>query len=182
MPIIVANRRTGRAALLKRYPDLIIIDTTSKALLPYKKLSPFYPHGDIPIPFSPGQYADSVEGIWQGLKVFTDSDIDASKFYIKSMVGIKRSSKTCGSIIGHRKGINGSEILDYISAKQEIYIPSYYWVIEHKLQREMDELFSLSLNHTIALLDYNTSPDLLDPTKPISHATLCKKYLENSNS
>ena len=37
--------------------------------LMYKTLSPFYPHGGIPIPFSGSVTSQSVEGIWQGLKV-----------------------------------------------------------------------------------------------------------------
>lgn len=51
-------------------------------------LSPFYPHGNIPVPFSENTFAYSVEGIWQGLKVFESADIDTSKFEVQNMKGI----------------------------------------------------------------------------------------------
>ena len=56
------------------------------------RFSPFFPHGSIPVPFSPGVTGQSVEGIWQGLKVFESEDIDLQKFEITNMKSIKRSS------------------------------------------------------------------------------------------
>ena len=55
------------------------------------RLSPFYPHGGIPVPFSEGYTATRVEGIWQGLKVFDNEDIDISMFLNETMKGIKRT-------------------------------------------------------------------------------------------
>ncbi|GAA4027336.1 hypothetical protein GCM10022409_09140 [Hymenobacter glaciei] len=178
MPVYVENRRTSRSTLLSRYDNPTIIDTTSQATMPYRKLSPFYPHGNIPIPFSQGYYAVSVEGIWQGLKVFVNSDIDQSKFAVSNMRGIKRTSKANGQIIGHRKGVEGKAILDYVTAKKEIYIPCYTWVIEQYLQDEMASLSKIAANSSLILLDYNTGSDPFDLTKPVSHATLCKNHLE----
>jgi len=43
---------------------------------PWIKFSPFYPHGGIPVPFAPGYFSETVEGIWQGLKVFEKADGD----------------------------------------------------------------------------------------------------------
>ena len=39
-----------------------------------QKLSPFYPHGGIPVPFSEGVTATCVEAVWQGLKVFESAE------------------------------------------------------------------------------------------------------------
>ena len=68
--IIVKSRRSGLNKILRDYPGAVIIDVTSKASDEYVRFSPFFPHGGIPVPFSPGWTAQSVEGIWQGLKVF----------------------------------------------------------------------------------------------------------------
>lgn len=68
--IIVQSKRRKITNILKDYPDATIIDVTSKGRLPYVKFSPFYPIGNIPVPFSPNSYSESMEGIWQGLKVF----------------------------------------------------------------------------------------------------------------
>lgn len=178
MPIIIENRRIAQAALFDKHAKPILIDTTSKGSLPYRKLSPFYPHGNIPIPFSPSYFATSVEGIWQGLKVFAHAGIDPSKFEIINMRGIKRANKDYGQILGHQKGIDNGEILGYVEAKKKIYIPSYLWVIKNFLQQEMRFLAEMSLHSTVVLIDYNTANNPLDPARPISHASLCKLYLE----
>ena len=52
------------------YPEADIIDVTSKSKSELQRMSPLYPHGDIPVPNSPGWRASCVESVWQGLKVF----------------------------------------------------------------------------------------------------------------
>ena len=48
--IIVKNKKCKIENILKEYPNSEIFDVTSKG--EYKILSPFYPHNNIPIPFS----------------------------------------------------------------------------------------------------------------------------------
>ena len=164
--------------LRKKYPHAIIADVTSQAKDGLVKLSPFYPHGDIPVPFSEGCTAACVEGIWQGLKVFEDEDIDLSMFNNNTMKGIKRTTRKHGRVLGHRKGINGTEILGYVEAKHLIYIPTYRWMLEHKVMDIIERLRKASETKTIVLLDYNTCCDVDDATKPLSHAYLVKAYAE----
>ena len=164
--------------LRKKYPHAIIADVTSQAKDGLVKLSPFYPHGDIPVPFSEGCTAACVEGIWQGLKVFEDEDIDLSMFNNNTMKGIKRTTRKHGRVLGHRKGINGTEILGYREAKHLIYIPTYRWMLEHKVMDIIERLRKASETKTIVLLDYNTCCDVDDATKPLSHAYLVKAYAE----
>ena len=73
--IIIESKRKKLGIILKNYPGAIIADVTSKAKDGLVRLSPFYPHGDIPVPFSQGYTAACVEGIWQGLKVFENEDV-----------------------------------------------------------------------------------------------------------
>ena len=68
--IIIESKRKKPETILKKYPDAILADVTSGAKDGLVKLSPFYPHGGIPVPFSDGYTATCVEAIWQGLKVF----------------------------------------------------------------------------------------------------------------
>lgn len=76
MPVQIASRRASQAALLARFPGAALIDVTSRGDAPWVRFSPFYPHGDILVPLWPGLTAASVEGIWQGLKVFERADAD----------------------------------------------------------------------------------------------------------
>ena len=142
------------------------------------RFSPFFPHGSIPIPLSPGVSSTSVEGIWQGLKVFESVDVDRKKFAVTSMKGLKRTVRKFGKVRGHRRGVSGSELLSYRDARFAIYLPAYRWVLDNCLQAELDQLYELSKEQTVVLLDYETNCDLENLKKPLSHAGLVKRYLE----
>ncbi len=178
--IIVFHKSKMKESILKKYPDALIIDLTSKATDDFVKFSPFYPHNQIPIPFSEGHFGQSVEGIWQGLKVFETEDIDISKFNITNMKGLKRTVRKFGKCFGHRNGINGDFLLNYIDARKQIYLPIYHWVLENKLQSLIETLKSESQNRTLVLLDYETNGNVEDSSKPLSHAYLVKLFLEEN--
>ena len=176
--IIIESKRKKLENILKKYPDALIVDVTSKATDGLVKLSPFYPHGGIPVPFSEGYTSTCVEGIWQGLKVFENEDIDISMFLNDTMKGIKRTVRKHGRVLGHRKGVHGTEILGYVEAKHQIYIPAYRWMLEHRAMYIIERLRKASETKTIVLLDYNTCCNVDDETKPLSHAYLVKAYAE----
>lgn len=176
--IIIESKRKKIENILKKYPDAVVADVTSQAKDRLVRLSPFYPHGDIPVPFSEGYTAACVEGVWQGLKVFEDEDIDISMFSNDTMKNIKRTVRKHGRVLGHRKGVHGTEILGYMEAKHQIYIPTYRWMLEHKAMDIIERLRKASETKTIVLLDYNTCCDVDDEAKPLSHAYLVKAYAE----
>ena len=176
--IVIESRRKKQDTLLKKYPDAIIADVTSHAKDSLVKLSPFFPHGGIPVPFSDNMTAECVEAIWQGLKVFESADVDVSMFQNGTMKNIKRTVRKFGKPLGHRKGVNGTELLGYIDARKQIYIPTYKWVLENKVQNIIERLREASQTKDIVLLDYNTNCDVDNPKQPLSHAFLVKAYVE----
>lgn len=180
MSISVRHKSTLPQSIHKHQPNAQIIDVTSKAEQPWVRFSPFYPLGDIPVPFSPQRTSQSVEGIWQALKVFQSCDVDPQKLDITSMKGLKRTVRRLGPVLGHRKGLQGTELLPYLEARKQIYLPTYRWILEHKLQKEVEQLRALAQQHDIVLLDYETNQDINDPRKPLSHAGLIKHYLEGT--
>ena len=121
--IEVASRRLKEATLSKRYPDASIIDVTSKADEPWIRFSPFFPHGGIPVPLTEDRIAQCVEGIWQALKVFESTDVDPSTLDNNRMKGIKRTVRRFGKCLGHRNGLSGTELLGYLDARRQIYLP-----------------------------------------------------------
>jgi len=175
--IYIENKKKSKKTLAKLYPNAEVIDVTSKGQEPFVRFSPFYPHGNIPVPFSGNTFAYTVEGIWQGLKVFEKHNIDVSKFEITNMKGIKRTARKFGKPIGHRKGVNGKEYLDYLSARKQIYLRSYAWVLQNITQKEIDLLVSIAEKKDLVLLDYVTNEDIENIKKPLSHAALIKKYI-----
>ena len=178
MSIIIASRRLNATTLVARYGvDAAIVDVTSRGPEPWVRFSPFYPHGAIPVPRSPSYTAASVEGIWQGLKVFAGADIDLATLHNTTMRGIKRTSARYGVVLGHRAGIGSDALLDYADARHQIYLPAYRWVLDHRLQEEVAGLRRLAQARQVVLLDYETNMDINDFTRPLSHAGLIVRYL-----
>ena len=179
--IIIESKRKKLQTILKQYPGAIPADVTSTATDGLVKLSPFYPHGGIPVPFSEGFTATCVEAIWQGLKVFESCDVDVQLFQNDTMRNIKRTVRRFGKPLGHRKGVNGTELLGYIEARKQIYIPTYKWVLENKVASIIERLRTASIEgKTIILLDYDTNADVENAKKPLSHASLIKAYVEGT--
>ena len=176
--IAIESKRRKRENILKKYPDAVIADVTSQATDGLVRLSPFYPHGGIPVPFSEGYTAMCVEAIWQGLKVFESADVDVDMFANDTMKNIKRTVRRFGKPLGHRKGVNGTELLGYIEARKQIYLPAYKWVLENKVANIIERLREASKTKTIVLLDYTTNCDIDNPKTPLSHAFLIKAYAE----
>ncbi len=176
--IVIESKRRKRENILKKYSDAVIADVTSQATDGLVKLSPFYPHGGIPVPFSEGYTAMCVEAIWQGLKVFETADVDVNMFANDTMKNIKRTVRRFGKPLGHRKGVKGTELLGYIEARKQIYLPAYKWVLENKVANIIERLREASKTKTIVLLDYTTNCDIDNPKTPLSHAFLIKAYAE----
>jgi hypothetical protein len=179
MPISVASRRSSLVALRERYSrEAAIYDVTSRGPEPWARFSPFFPHGGIPVPFSPGVVSMSAEGIWQGLKVFERADVDSSRFARAAMRGLKRSARTYGRVLGHRAGVAGERLLPYVEARRLIYLPSYRWVLEHRLADLVATLRRTAAERPVILLDYETNCDIDDTSRPLSHACLVVRYIE----
>lgn len=174
--LVVANKRKKPETLQKEYPGCVIIDVTSNSTDgEYVKFSPFYPHGGIPVP-GMSRTAACVEGIWQGLKTFESGEgISQETLSNRTMKNIKRTVRTHGRCKGH---LYGDRLLEYIEARKLIYLPSYQWVLENKLQDLCRKLKSLSSQRTVVLLDYETNADVEDWSKPLSHASLVKAYVD----
>ncbi|MES9539675.1 hypothetical protein [Actinomadura sp. NPDC000600] len=175
MSIRVVGRRRGMVSLRAEFPGAEFIDVTSKAPEPWVRLSPLYPHGGIPVPYCDGVTSQSVEGIWQALKVFDGSDVDPAKLEITTMKGLKRTVRRHGPVKGHRTGLHGDRLLSYESARRRIYLPAYRWVLEHRVA---DLVERLREKKDVVLLDYTTNGDVTDPASPLSHAALIQLHIE----
>jgi hypothetical protein len=175
----VVRRRRGAKAIEAAYPDAFVADVTSRGSEPWVRLSPFYPHGGIPVPFAGGMESESVEGIWQALKVFAATDVDPGKLAVTTMTGLKRTERRHGKVLGHRAGLHGEELLPYEVARRRIYLPSYRWVLDNRVADLMAELRRVSAEREVVLLDHTTNADVADLSTPLSHAALISRYLDD---
>lgn len=172
--------RHARDKVGKRHPGAVVLDLTSRGPDPWVRFSPFYPHGRIPVPFTPGRAAMSVEGVWQALKVFETQDVDPSKLDVATMKGLKRTVRRLGRCLGHREGLAGERLLGYREARHRIYLPTYRHVLDHHLAPEVAELRRLAAAGDLVLLDYETNPDPDDLSRPLSHAGLVMRLLQGT--
>jgi hypothetical protein len=175
--ITIDSRRKSSGTLGRLYPAAKILDVTSRGDEPWVRFSPFYPHGGIPVPFSPTATASSVEGIWQALKVFESADVDLSRLSVTTMSGLKRTVRRNGRVLGHRAGLDGDRLLAYGEARRTIYLPTYRWVLENRLVDEVERLKELAHDGDVVLLDYETNGDVNDLSRPLSHASLVAAYV-----
>ncbi|MFG1804943.1 DUF6939 family protein [Streptomyces sp. NPDC049040] len=175
MPIRVSSRRRSAASLAAAFPGAEIVDVTSKGPEPWVRLSPFHPHGGIPVPFCEDLTSQSVEGIWQGLKVFEHTGVDLARLGITSMKGLKRTVRRYGPALGHRAGPYGDRLLSYEAARRAIYLPAYRWVLEHRTADLVERLRGMG---DVVLLDYTTNGDVTDLSTPLSHAALIRLHIE----
>ncbi|GAA4249778.1 hypothetical protein GCM10022255_035260 [Dactylosporangium darangshiense] len=173
MDIRVAHHRS-RAA---KTTVTTVVDVTSRGPHPWVRFSPFYPHGGIPVPLSPGETGTSVEAIWQALKVFDTADVDRALLSATRMTGLKRTVRRHGPVRGHRAGLAGTDLLDYETARRRLYLPAYRFVLDHHLTAELAQLHRLATAGPVTLLDYTTNGDVSDLSTPLSHAALIRLHV-----
>ena len=179
--IYIESRKRKLEKIKEEYPDAVILDITSNSETRYAKiLSPFYPHGNIPIPFTDGLKATCVEAVWQGLKVFEGVGVDFATFKNDTMRDLKKTVRKYGVPKGHSKGAYSKELLGYFEARMLIYLPTYKWVLDNvpEVHHVVERIKEQSKIQDIVLLDYNTNIDFRDISKPMSHAGLVKLYIE----
>lgn len=179
--IYIESKKRKLEKIKEEYPNAIILDITSNSKTRYAQiLSPFYPHGNIPIPFTDGLKATCVEAVWQGLKVFENADVDFQTFKNDTMRDLKRTVRKYGIPKGHRKGAFGKELLGYFEARMLIYLPTYKWVLDNvpEVHHVIEKIKIQSKIQDIVLLDYNTNTDFRDISKPLSHAGLVRLYID----
>lgn len=185
-PVVVVRRSAKKHIGEHAALGAVVVDVTSHGPAPWVRFSPFYPHRYIPVPLWPGREAASVEGIWQGLKRFEQEDeVDDASFDVTTMRGLKRTSRgrgrrgvPRGRVLGHQAGSDMTTLLGYTEARRRIYVPAYRWVLEHRLQQEVEELRTLAERGPVVLLDYTVNGSISDESAPLSHAALVKAYLD----
>lgn len=180
--LVVKHKKTKPSTILKSLPGAEIIDVTSQAKDEFVRFSPFFPHGNIPVPLWPERTGASVEAIWQGLKVFSGypenpkKGPDFSLLESSMMSGIKRTVRAHGPVLGHLAA--DGTILPYLDARKKIYLPAYRFVLENYLVEEGRKLRALAQEKTVVLLDYATNGDVDNTATPLSHAALIILWIE----
>jgi hypothetical protein len=145
-----------------------VYDVSSYADPPYCEFSPIWAHGGIPIPGMSGQTSDSVEGIWQGLKVIRGKTAP----YLFRGRGQKRGGKPAGHQFGDR-------LLGVVEARLKIYRPAYEWMLENRVDPALIEGFIAEAFAGVEQYfhDLGDNGDVNNPDEGWAHASVLVQYL-----
>ena len=182
----------------------LVVNGTSYAGGEYRQFSPRYPVGGIPMPPCYGRddlivgskESKSVEGIWEGLKMLPTKNegIESDRFLKDGgATGFTRGGKQAKSVKGSgvthyggnakqlgQLGLDGSSF-GYVAARKEIYLPTYKWVLDYKLQEPVQKLRlkvkGLKDTQHLYLLDANVKCSIESEDTRLSHAQLLRNYL-----
>jgi len=126
------------------------------------EFSPFVPYGGIPVPRS-SFVSDSVEGVWQGLKVIK-GHIDSSYFRGK---GRQRT----GAPKGHQYG---DQIIGYREARQRIFVPTYRWMVQNCINpATLDEIYAKAKDNIPQFFfDVDTNGNIGDKKSALAHSSV----------
>ena len=181
--IFIANRKRQAKSLHEEFGAVPVFDVTFAGQDPlFSTLSPMYPHGDLPVPFTEGQLsANSLEAIWQGLKVFEHEGarLDPAFLSKSGCKNIKRhATKQRGRILGHQQGNHTTKpLLSIIAARAQIYAPTYHWQLEHHCPKALAALRKALEHSDIVLLEAGVDSDIRDIFTPMPHSQLLRLYL-----
>ncbi len=116
----------------------------------------------------PGKTSDSVEGIWQGLKVIDGKT--APRYFVGQ--GQKRGGKPRG----HQYE---GKLLGIIEAREKIYRVAYEWVLEHRVSKELIESFLVRARSGLAQYfhDVSDNGNISAPDEGWAHAAVLVQYL-----
>ena len=146
----------------------VVIDVSSYADFPWRTFSPMWVHGGIPVPGRPGTLSDTVEGIWQGLKVIRGK---TAPRYFRGP-----DQKRGGKPSGHQWGL---KLLDIVKARFQIYKVAYEWVLEHRIDPGLiEQLIQPALGGTTQYVhDVEDNGNINNGVAPLAHASLLVQYV-----
>jgi hypothetical protein len=145
------------------------IDVSSKGRYPYKLFSPFAHNRtySIPVPGQENIRADSVEGVWQGLKII-NGKIEPSLFTGKPH---KRKCKPEGHAFG-------SEVISYLPARKLIYVPAYvYHAVNNALPHAWQNLEHRLADSDVILHDVEKNGSIDDTSSSLAHSAILAELL-----
>ena len=145
------------------------IDVSSHGRHPYRLFSPFSyaKNYKIPVPGQEDIRADSVEGIWQGLKIINGQ----TDFSLLNGKPNKRKGQPEGHLLG-------KEITDYFGARKQIYVSAYvYHAVNNALPEAWSELEQRLQEGDVILHDVETNGRIEDLSSPFAHSALLVQLL-----
>lgn len=170
MELVAFTTRNKIINLHHAFPDAFFYDTSTNAptvrdysfVTDFREFSPFVPYGNIPVPRS-SLTSDSVEGVWQGLKVIKGR-IDKSYFK-------RKGRQRPGIPKGH---LYGNQIIGYQEARERIFIPTYRWMVQNRCDlNKLEEVYARAMEDMPQFFfDVDTNGNIGVQSSPLAHSSV----------
>lgn len=172
------TKSEGKKLVTEGNPSIVAYDASSYGNI---ELSPFNfnPEFNIPVPGQPDLYSNSVEAIWQGLKM-VDGKTDFEMFNKKPK---KRPSKKEKKDPDYKYEdstfLLEDELVDLITARKKIYVPAYKFMFDNYVSKEFKDQVSSQLEEGLQVyfFDVDDNEDIENPHDSFSHASLLTKLM-----
>lgn len=153
-------------AVRKVFPGALVLDVTLGGAM--MKMDPGYPIGGVEIP---GKFRKglSVNGVWEGLKVFEKKDgIDERWMVDERKVGKVRGCKSWGKLMGIRVR---EEVIGEEDGK-ELMRELYEGLMKERFGRVLEGIRKEAEKRVVVLLDYKDESD-----RPFNHVEVLKELI-----
>jgi len=160
--------------------DTLFVDVTKTG--EYNRFCPFTELGGIIVPNSDGmKYSDTVQGIFEAFKIFSeDSYVALNLLQKKPRKRKANSKKDAGELKGWQKGLLDEKVIPLSEARWIFFIDVYKSVLEKKLLSDVQYLKDkIKKVSKVIILDNVTNTDVNNyAVEDISHGYLLKCFLE----
>lgn len=172
-------------------PKRYVLDVSRYGKDGWNALSPMFDHGEgeekrpvIPVPGMPDRKSRTVEGIWQGLKVFAGPGVDQALVSGTEldMLESGKPRKRKGVPLGHL--YEGELLKGVVEARKRIYLPAYDWMVRYcpRAHAKYLELLELArAGNMVYVFDRDANGDL-NANKPLAHASILAELVRKELS
>jgi hypothetical protein len=173
---LALSRPAGLAASASG--DCVCVDTFRKAAQGMARFAPLCPFttwagNPFPVPGLPGQRANSVEGVWQGLKL-VDGRTDLDQLAGTPHKRPPDHLRTGGYDYRSATFRYGTREIDLLTARLAIYLPTYLYLLDRLVPDAVhDELNgAVEAGRIIVFYDWDSNMDIADDRSSFSHSAV----------
>jgi hypothetical protein len=181
-----AVSRSEGTSRLSDSTQILCVDTANCApqeMKHFSVLNPFYfePFAAIPVPRQKA-VACSVESIWQGLKI-VGGETDFSMF---ARLPEKRPPESArnspGYIYNKSEFLYGKEVVDLVTARWVIYLPTYLYLLEKLAPLSLiEDIFTgLYRGVDVFFYDWDDNHDINNPASSFSHSAILAAWFNGT--
>ncbi|WP_099109180.1 MULTISPECIES: hypothetical protein [Xenorhabdus] len=185
---IFASRQEALNTMLDDTSNYMMVDSFKGApvnMRVFESFNPFHvwPSPSIPVPGQPKRLAQSVESVWQGVKL-VDGITDFNQFLGQPTKRPEDHERRQLKNYCYADSlfVYGDRLLDLLSARFLIYLPTYLFILEklvpEALLRELNQ--HLTSVGPVLFYDWDANQNITDTSSSFSHSALLASWFNGT--